>query len=156
MMDNISEHEQYNLENTDSLEKDWVSSPNISRNDKDINIKDFYIFNNQEAINKKGQKFGRTAFATLVKGSVFSVAATDYLIGITDLSYAPSVGLPRPKLVGAGKIYIVKDEAGGAATTTITIRSAGEETIDGASSSTITTNYQSKSYYSDGANWFTY
>ena len=58
--------------------------------------------------------------------------------------------------MGNGKTYIIKDEIGGAATTTITVRSAGEENIDGASSATLTTNYTVKSFYSDGANWFTY
>lgn len=104
----------------------------------------------------KGQRFNRRAFSTLVTGSVYTVSVTDYLIGITSLSYAPSVGLPSPKNVGVGKNFIVKDEAGGAGTTTITIRSAGEETIDGAATSTITINYGTRNLYNDGANWFTY
>jgi hypothetical protein len=119
-------------------------------------IKDNFSTDEKETWLKRGQKFNRTIFNTLVSGSVYSSSANDYLIGITSLSYAPNVGLPRPKLVGAGKTYIVKDEAGGAGTTTITVRSAAEETIDGAATSTLTTNYQSKSFYTDGANWFVY
>lgn len=135
--------------------QDFVSSPNVFRLDKTLNIKDRIILNDKELVNKIGQTFGRTAFSTLVSGSVYTVSTSDYLIGITSLSYAPFVGLPRPRDVGPGKAYIIKDEVGGAATTTITIQSDGYETIDGASTSTITTNYGTRDLYTDGANWFT-
>lgn len=134
----------------------FIETPTLIKTQKSLNIKDFYVFNDQEYINRKGQKFNRTAFSTLLSGSVYSASTSDFLIGITHLSYAPNIGLPLPSLVGSGKTFIVKDEAGGAATTTITISSAGEKTIDGASTSTLTTNYQSKGFYSDGANWFTH
>ena len=147
------QHKQFYGES--NSEKDFISSPTVTRTEKNLNIKNFYEFNDQEARFGKGQKFNRTPFSTL-NGSVYSVAVQDYLIGVTSLSYAASVGLPKPSLVGPGKTYIVKDEAGGATTTTITVRSAGEESIDGAGTSTITTNYASKGYYSDGASWFTY
>ena len=151
------EHEQFYLETPEEVEKpvsDFVSSHNILRTDKTLNIKDRFIANDNEFVNKYGQTFGRTIFSTLIQGSVYTASVSDYLIGITSLSYAASVGLPRPKDVGPGKTYIVKDEVGSSTTTTITIRSVGEENIDGASSATITTNYASKSFYSDGANWF--
>lgn len=155
----MEEHKQYNLppkeEQKPIQNPGIVDSPNVYRLDKTLNIKDFYSLNDQEFRNSKGQKVNRIGYSTL-SGSVYSAAVQDYIIGITNLSYAASIGLPRPKDVGNGKVYIVKDEAGGATTTTITVRSAGEENIDGASTSTITTNYASKSYYSDGANWFTY
>ncbi len=153
-------HGQYNLE-PGAREASLSHSPslNVERIDKDFNIKNFYTFTDREATFKKGQKFNRTGFSTVglgVSGAVYSVAVQDYLVGITDLSYAPSIGLPKPSLVGPGKTYIIKDEAGGALTTTITVRSAGEENIDGSATSTIVTAYGSKGYYSDGANWFTY
>lgn len=120
-----------------------------------LNIKDVFTGNTSEFIQRKGQKFSRTE----VRGALYSIGASEFLIGIAqlggDLASAPSVGLPLPSLVGTGKTFIVKDEAGGCATTTITVRSAGEKTIDGASTSTITTNYGSKQFYSDGANWYT-
>lgn len=154
----MEEHKQYNLETPQEIPKvqngGIIDSPNVHRIDKTLNIKNFYEFNDIEARLGKGQKFNRTPFNTL-NGSVYSAAVQDYLIGVTSLSYAASVGLPRPKLVGVGKTYIVKDEVGGATSTTITVRSAAEENIDGASTSTITVNYGSKEYYTDGANWFT-
>lgn len=154
------EHLQYNLDSKEvktpnTQSEDFVSTPTVVRTDKTLNVKNRIIFNDSESINKVGQTIGYTAFNTLVTGSVYSAAVTDYLIAVTSLSYSPTIGLPRPRDVGVGKTYIVKDEVGGAATTTITVRSAGEENIDGASTSTITTNYGAKDYYTDGANWFT-
>ncbi len=154
-----NEHKQFNLSDTPTQQtqpgQDFVSSGNVARTDKTLNVKDRFIANDTETITKIGQVFKRTPFSTLVSGSIYSVSSTDFLVAITSLSYAPTIGLPRPKLAGEGKTFIIKDEAGGAATTTITVRSAGEETIDGSATSTITTNYDSKSYYTDGANWFT-
>lgn len=155
------EHKQYNLPKAERgvanpQGQEFVSLGNIARMDKTLNVKDKVIINDIEVIARLGQVFKRTSFSTLVTGSVYTVAISDYLVGITSLSYAPSVGLPKPSLVGDGKAYIIKDEVGGAGTTTITIRSVGEETIDGASTSTLTTNYQAKRFYSDGANWFTW
>lgn len=146
----MQEFQNYYLEDRPQA-KDWDSAPNILRTDKDVSIKEYYVFNNNEFKNTKGQKFSRYGFS----GSVYSAAVSDFLVGITSLAIAPTIGLPRPKLVGPGKYYKIKDEVGGAATTTITIVSQGEETIDGATSLSITNNYGSCSLYTDGAKWFT-
>jgi hypothetical protein len=156
-MDN---HEQYNLPTPQTFKAEiqaigWFSVGNLTKTDKNVSIKDLVTVNDVEIFLNFGQRFKRTAVNTLLTGSIYSAAAADYLMGITSLSYAPTIGLPRPSLVGMGKTFIVKDEVGGAATTAITVRSAGEETIDGAATSTINTNYQSKEYYTDGTNWFT-
>lgn len=157
-------HKQYNLpsrkeQNSNQgnrIGQDFVSAPNVTRTDKDLVVKDYYIFNNIESALLKGQRFGRIPINPMVSGAVYSVTTTDFLVGITNLVLAPTIGLPKPSLAGVGKTYTIKDEAGGAASTTITVVSAGEETIDGASSSTITANFGSKKYYTDGANWFTH
>lgn len=158
-MTDMKNHEQFSLPSgpgqSANQDVDFVSSGNIARTDKTLNIKDFYSFNDIEARISRGQKFNRTPFLTTAGNATYSVAAQDFLIGITGLAGAPTIGLPLPSLAGIGKHFIIKDEAGGAATTAITIRSAGEKNIDGSSTSTITTNYGSKSYYTDGANWFT-
>lgn len=134
---------------------DFQSGVSIVRTYKDFIVKDKFYVNENETQQKHGQKFKRTG----VTGALYSISTSEYLVAYTslggDLASAPSVGLPLPSLVGTGKTFIVKDEAGGCATTTITVRSAGEKTIDGSSTSTITTNYGSKQFYSDGANWFT-
>jgi hypothetical protein len=147
----MEDHKQYNLPDlpTDNL------PININKDDRTLNIKDKLSANDNEVANLLGQKFQRVSVNTLITGSVYSVSIKDFLIGITSLSYAPSIGLPLPSLVGPGKHYIVKDEVGGAASTTITVRVDGEKTIDGAATATINTNYGSKEFYSNGANWFT-
>lgn len=127
---------------------------NIVRTDRDFGVKKVLFIDDMEIQLNAGLRFKRTEFSTLVTGSVYSVNRNDYCIGITSLSYAPSVGLPKPSDVGIGKTYLVKDEAGGAATTTITIRSQGEATIDGATSVTIVANYGSKMFYTDGNKWY--
>lgn len=137
----------------EDLNQPFANSPSNLATSKVI-TKKAAIINEQEINMRLGQRFSRTPFSTLLSGSVYSVVALDFLIAVTSLSYAPTIGLPRPSLVGIGKTFIVKDEVGGAATTTITVRSAGEETIDGAATATITTNYGNKAFYTDGANWF--
>ena len=153
----INDHKQtHTVPNTVTQGTDFeFKQENLLATAKDIVVKNKISLTDKEFNNQVGFKFFRRGFSTLVSGSVYSVIATDFLIGVTHLSYAPTIGLPRPKIVGAGKHYIVKDEAGGALTTTITVQSAGEETIDGAATSTIIINYDSKEFYTDGANWFT-
>lgn len=128
-----------------------LSQANVLKTAKDLRIKEVFSVDDREVSTLKGQRVGRTAVA----GSVYTMSTSDFLVGVTSLVSAPSVGLPDPRLVGVGKHYIVKDEVGGAATTTITIRSEGERNIDGSSSTTLTTNYQAKRFYTDGLDWFT-
>ncbi len=54
-----------------------------------------------------------------------------------------------------GKIIIVKDESGNATTNFIVVKAEDSRTIDGAVNKSITTNYGSFIFYSDGSNWFT-
>jgi hypothetical protein len=129
-----------------------LKQPNSLKTSKDLYIKNFFAVNDVETSMRHGQKFRRLG----LRGVSNTISGTEYLIGITALAVAPTVGLPDAKIVGPGKSYIVKDEVGGAATTTITVRSEAERNIDGSATSTITTNYGAKSYYSDGSNWFTY
>ena len=56
-----------------------------------------------------------------------------------------------------GRVLIIKDGANGAAMYNITIATEGSETIDGAATKVISSNYGSVTLYADhlGANWFT-
>jgi hypothetical protein len=56
----------------------------------------------------------------------------------------------------SGRIFIIKDESGGALTNNITIDTEGSATIDNAASIAIITNYGSFRIYGDGVNWFTF
>ncbi len=51
---------------------------------------------------------------------------------------------------------LIKDESGGAATNNITIATTSSQTIDGASTKVINTNYGVARVFSNGSNWFTY
>jgi hypothetical protein len=118
----------------------------------ELNIKNVFEANDREFRQPHGQRFHRTAIANIN----YTLSTADYLVGVTSLVIAPSIGLPLPSLVGAGKHFKIKDEVGGAATTTITIRSDGERLIDGATSLTITTNYGARSIYTNGTDYFTH
>lgn len=127
-------------------------APNLLATSKDLKVKKLFHITNSEVSSVGGQKFGRKQ----VSGSVYTTSAEDYLLAVVSFGVAPNIGLSYPPQAGIGKTFIVKDEVGEANTTNITIRSVGERTIEGASSTTISTNFGSKSFYTDGSNWFTY
>ena len=84
-------------------------------------------------------------------------AMTDeYYIGVTTTTGVRTITLPPAATVGTGKIYIIKDESGGAGTNNITIDANGTEIIDGSLTQVINTNYGKFSIISDGSNWFTF
>lgn len=145
-------HEQLHLEDdpTNNSPDTYGQSANVERIDKTFNVKDFYIFNEIESINRKGQKFNLMK----VSGSHYSIALQDYLIGISSLGVAPSIGLPKPSIAGLGKTYLIEDQVGGAGTTSILIKSEGEALINGQSSVTINKNYGRQECHSDGNAWF--
>ena len=57
-------------------------------------------------------------------------------------------------MVTEGAHVIINDEGGAAATNAITIDTEGSETVDGATSQSIGSDYGTLTLYSDGANWF--
>lgn len=57
-------------------------------------------------------------------------------------------------MVAEGAHVIINDEGGAAATNAVTIDTEGSETIDGATSQSIGSDYGTLTLYSDGANWF--
>lgn len=91
-----------------------------------------------------------------------NVANVDYTVLLTDevvvygtLTAGKTVTLPDPATATFRK-FTIKDEVGAAATSNITIVSAGTSiTIDGASSKAINTNYGFLTVYSNGSSWFT-
>lgn len=63
--------------------------------------------------------------------------------------------IPTSFVSQAGKIFVVKDAGGNAGTNAITITTEGSETIDGAASIQITTDYAAVTLRSNGTNWET-
>lgn len=80
--------------------------------------------------------------------------ATDVIIGVTDTSAARTISLPPAATAATDRLYIIKDQSGGASVNNITVDPDGAETIDGAATAVINTNYGSLSIYTNGSAWF--
>lgn len=88
----------------------------------------------------------------VTKSGSYSIAGFDHKV-LVDVSGGVSA-ITLPTAVGIiGKEFIVKDWKGNAASNNITIGTTGGQTIDGASSKVISSNYGSVKFVSDGANW---
>jgi hypothetical protein len=87
--------------------------------------------------------------------TAYTVLPSDYYIGIHSSGSAQAITLTLPAVanVEAGQTYVVKDEGGDASGSTITVDGDGSETIDGATSVTITTDYGALSIYCTGSAW---
>jgi hypothetical protein len=97
-----------------------------------------------------------SSFAVYRTSTAASVSsAGQVIIGVTDTTAARTITLSTSD-VAPGRIIIIKDESGGAATHNITINTQGGQTIDNVSSVTITANYGVVRVYSDGSKWFTF
>ena len=82
----------------------------------------------------------------------------DYTATVNDV-YICLTGTSTVTLVtavnNAGRFFIVKDEVGQAATTSLMrVLGPSDQTIDGLSSTTFSSNYASVNLMSDGSNWF--
>ena len=93
---------------------------------------------------RSGHKSTAVAYNTEQHIQIIGVDTTGGVVTIT-----LSTGM-----VVAGSVIIVKDEGGNAGTNNITVDTEGSETIDGAATDTISSNFGSQGYYNDGANWF--
>ena len=88
-----------------------------------------------------------------VTAAAYTAKGGDRVIGVNRAG-AVTITLPTAE-VRKGRVYTIKDESGAAASNNITVATEGSETIDGASTDVVDINYEAKSYYSDGTNWFT-
>lgn len=96
---------------------------------------------------------GRKIKRTLPGAYPYTALVTDEYIAVST-GTAKTVNLPSATAVGAGHVLTIKDYTGGASANNITIARAGSDTIDGATSRTISTNYGSVRLVSDGGtNW---
>ena len=82
----------------------------------------------------------------------YTALVSDVVIAITDTTAPRTVTLPA--LSGnTGKMFIIKDATGGAATNNITIDANAAETIDGAATQLINANYGSVTIVADVGGW---
>ncbi|MFC1806465.1 hypothetical protein ACFL09_05740 [Planctomycetota bacterium] len=96
-----------------------------------------------------GQRVNRTLVAT----NAYTVLGSDFIVAVNS-NEAVTVTLPTVSATDEGKIYIVKDESGGASGNNITVTGEAGETIDGLGSQTLSSDYQAIDVYSNGTNWF--
>lgn len=88
-------------------------------------------------------------------GNYTIVAADPDYIGVTSTAAARTITLPTANLLTAGRTFVIKDESGAAGTNNITVQRGSTDTIDGATTKVISTNYGSVRVYTDGSSkWF--
>lgn len=83
----------------------------------------------------------------------YTALTSDVYIGVTNTAAARTITLYAAS-GNSGKVLVIKDESGGAATNSITVDANAAELIDGAATKVINANYGSISLVCDGANWY--
>ena len=83
----------------------------------------------------------------------YAVTDSDYYIGVTNTAAERSITLCQAS-GRTGRVYIIKDESGGAAAHPIAVKARTGETIDGEATLTISTNHGVLRVISSGTSWF--
>jgi hypothetical protein len=104
---------------------------------------------------KVSETGGHALNRTAVAAATYTVLATDCYIGV-NRNGTVGLTLPTSASEGTGTILIIHDEGGNAALNTITVTPNGAETIDGAATKTITSNFGTLRLITNGSNWFTW
>lgn len=81
-----------------------------------------------------------------------TISPTDVLVAVTNTAAAVTLTLPAANSVPSGRMIVVKDASGGAATHNITVTAAGSDHIDAGTTSVISTNYGVVRLMSNGSN----
>tara|TARA_B100000424_G_C22655554_1_gene361076 strand:- start:23 stop:463 length:441 start_codon:yes stop_codon:yes gene_type:complete len=85
-----------------------------------------------------------------------SITPDDHFLGVNTSGGAVTLTLPAQSDVAEGKIYIIKDEGGSAATNAIKIETADAARIDNLNSVALISNYGAISIYCNGSHWHIY
>jgi hypothetical protein len=94
---------------------------------------------------------------TTVNAATYDLLTTDYFLHVTYTGTGAVTSLTLPTAqVKAGRTIVIKDAGGNASVNNITIDTEGSETIDGAATYVISSDYDAINLYSDGSNWFIY
>ena len=89
----------------------------------------------------------------VAKTSAYTTTDADSIVPVHTSGGAVTITLGSAT-VEAGRVVIVKDVGGSAATNNVTVDTQGSETIDGSASKAINSNYGVLRLHSDGTNWF--
>lgn len=106
-----------------------------------------------EVLHNKGHF---SAPLTVVSGATHSVDKGDFLLHVTRTGTGTCTIDLQTAGISDGRVLIVKDAGGGAASYNITITTQGSETIDGSSTFVMDVAYEAILLYSDGSNWFVF
>ncbi len=94
---------------------------------------------------------GSQALPVTTKTATYTAAASDYTILCNNTSGAININLPAASGC-SGRIYVVKKVSG--AGNNVVIDGNASENIDGATTRTLATQYESVMIQSDGSNWY--
>ncbi len=94
---------------------------------------------------------GSTAHAISTKTATYTATAGDHTILCNNTSGSININLPAASGC-SGRVYVIKKISG--ISNNVVINGNGSETIDGATTRTLTLQYESVTIQSDGANWF--
>lgn len=93
------------------------------------------------------------AIATASTAASTSMTFNQEYMGVTSTAAPRTITLPASAACSNGQKIIIKDESGAASINAITIAAAGADTIDGAATTVINANYNSKTLILRGTNW---
>lgn len=106
-----------------------------------------------------GQKLFKGFYCevTDLNAATYDILASDVVINVlhTTVAAVTNIKLMTAQVV-KGRIFTIKDAGGNAGTNNITITTEGAETIDGAATFVINSNYGAVNIYCDGTNYFIY
>lgn len=85
-------------------------------------------------------------------GISYAALPTDYFIACT----AAGITITLPSAPTAGRIFVVKDASGGATASPITITAGGVVLINGATTVSIDTNYESSNFLFNGTKYLSF
>jgi hypothetical protein len=86
----------------------------------------------------------------------YSITSADHFVGVDTSNGAVTLTLPATSDVAEGKIYIIKDEGGNAATNNIIINTADSAKIDSLNAVSLVSNYGAISIYFNASDWHIY
>lgn len=96
---------------------------------------------------------GAVVYETVLVSGQYTVASTDYYIGVNTNSTVGSILLPAVSTTAAGRTLTIVDQTGNATTNNIFISGSGSDTIDGDSVFAIEADYGSITLFCTSTGW---
>lgn len=134
--------------------KDVMASSATASNE--INIGEVYkATSSQITLNRDVEMVSGQKVKYSTKAAAYTLVAGDYIIAVSDLSAVRVMTLPSAVTMGAGKVFIIKDQSGAASQSNyIQIAPQAGQTIDGQNDYKVVMPYESVMLVSNGSNWF--